>query len=213
MIGKRFARWLVVAPAPQAVSFWDSPRRQWQCVCDCGTSRAVQERTLCNGRSKSCGCLRKERQQASPLTHGHSVNYSDSPTYTSWRGMRGRCLNPHASNYDRYGGRGITVCDSWNKFENFLADMGERPKGTTLDRIDNNKRYEPSNCRWAEISEQNSNQRRTVRLEINGRTQTLTEWARALGIARSTLSRRLRSGCPVDRALTAPTRSSGHRHS
>jgi len=91
--------------------------------------------------------------------HGHKVNKKASPTYNSWRAMRARCQHSNASNYERYGGQGIKVCDRWQDFENFLSDMGERPEGKTLDRIDNNKGYEPGNCKWSTPKEQSQNRK------------------------------------------------------
>jgi hypothetical protein len=98
----------------------------------------------------------KERKQ---YKHGHASTYNNSKTYISWRALRQRCLNPNHQKYKNYGGKGITVHETWNKFVNFLSDMGERPEGTTIDRIDRDGNYEPSNCRWADASTQNKNRR------------------------------------------------------
>ena len=135
----------------------------WLCQCTCGAKCIVRGTHLQSGNSQSCGCMKRElaRELASTqnTTHGHARG-SISPTYSVWIGMRKRCQNKATNGYLRYGGRGISVCERWHKFENFLADMGERPPGRTLDRINNDGNYEPGNCRWATLEEQNLNRPR-----------------------------------------------------
>ena len=125
------------------------------------------------------------------MKHGHSLHRSRTPTYQSWQMMRQRCLYPKHQRYHIYGGRGITICKRWDAFENFLADMGERPKGCTLDRRDNNGNYEPSNCRWATMFEQHGNRTDNLMLSYEGRTQCIAHWARELGMTRSALRYRI----------------------
>lgn len=125
--------------------------------------------------------------------------------HKSWRGMIDRCNNPQHKNYHRYGGRGIKVCERWLTFKNFLEDMGERPEGMTLDRINNDGDYEPSNCRWATPKEQAQNTSTNVNITINGETHCLTEWSRISGINCKTLRRRLQNGWDHN-DLLKPTR-------
>jgi hypothetical protein len=134
-------------------------RVTWLCRCSCGKLRELPSNDLTTGHTTSCGCLRRERLLASNTTHGHSARSGNTPTYRSWKSMRLRCLNSGSTGYECWGGRGISIDPRWDKFENFLADMGERPKGRTLDRIDVNGNYEPDNCRWATHMEQRMNQR------------------------------------------------------
>lgn len=142
------SRWTVL------VEEIDGGRKRVRVQCACGTERVLDACDVAKGRSKSCGCNRK----TATSTHGKS----GTPTYRSWRAMLNRCTNPNFIGYAQYGGRGITVCDRWREFAAFLADMGERPEGMTLDRIDVDGPYRPDNCRWATISQQNANKRRAT---------------------------------------------------
>lgn len=134
-------------------------------------------------------------------------------TRNSWSAMRERCLNPKNPSYPRYGARGITVCNRWLKFANFVADMGVRPEGKTLDRFPNGQgSYEPGNCRWATPLEQAHNSSRCGALiEFQGRVQSVNQWTDELGLGVNTLQRRLRQGWGVERALTTPAKEGGHR--
>jgi hypothetical protein len=129
--------------------------RRWVCKCDCGNESTVRTAALRNGNTGSCGCWKREVLPAATTKHGLSTH----PLYATWKGMRNRCNNPRAPRYKDYGGRGIAVCKRWDKFQNFLADMGERPPGTTLDRKNNDRGYSKRNCRWATPAEQSSNKR------------------------------------------------------
>lgn len=146
--------------------------------------------------------IRVSRKQNSQYKHGHRTSAYTSPTWISWRAMVERCTNPNASDYHNYGGRGIKVCDRWKgSFESFLEDMGERPKGKTLDRKEVNGNYTPENCKWSTTKEQSRNRRTTVLITLDNRTQTLGEWAKETGISRHTIQWRLKNGWSVERAL------------
>jgi hypothetical protein len=132
--------------------------------------------------------------------HGHTSRISISPTYHSWRNMRNRCNRNHSG----YSDKGITYAPQWDDFNVFLQDMGERPEGTTLDRIDSTGNYEPSNCRWATPKEQSENSSAPRLITFNGKTLNVSEWALEVGVSRDTLSSRLRLGWSVERALTTP---------
>jgi hypothetical protein len=135
--------------------------------------------------------------------HGHTAGGVFTPTYSSWAAMLSRCQNPSHRSYARYGGRGISVCARWLVFENFLADMGDRPPGMTLERIDGHRPYEPSNCVWATISQQNMNKDCNPHFEFNGKRLTLGAWASELGLDRTTLQKRIyKLGWPLEKALS-----------
>jgi hypothetical protein len=145
---------------------------------------------------RACHAFR-ERQRRYPIKHG----LSGSPTYLAWSDMKRRCLNPDAPNYPSYGGRGITICERWLKFENFLADIGEKPPSTSLERIDNNGPYSPENCCWANRKAQDNNKRTNRLITFNGETRTIKQWADYLGLKYSTLIYRLKYNWPLEKAL------------
>jgi hypothetical protein len=164
----------------------------WECVCDCGATVVKSSNMLRTGHCKSCGCLNLDSARATHTKHGMIA----SPEYIAWKDMKRRCLNPNTPNYKRYGGRGITVCSRWlQSFRSFYADMGKRPSTLhSLERIDNSGNYDPWNCKWATRLEQARNTRRNHWLEIDGRRQTMSEWAREIGKPREWVRYRLRRG-------------------
>jgi len=181
LTGQKFERLTAVTHKPPTVS---GKKSYWLCRCDCGEMVSVDVTSLLRGHTRSCGCIR--------IRHGHTSAYdAPSPTYVSWKSMLARCLNPSSPAFVHYQKRGITVCERWRVFDAFLADMGTRPDGTSLDRIDNNGHYEPGNCRWATKREQGNNRTTNQVVEYRGQRYTIAELARATGVSKDVLRARL----------------------
>lgn len=202
IVGNRYGRLIVTGEAPK-----QKGRRYAFTRCDCGAEKTVCVSQLLGGRTNSCGCLSREMAHTRAMTHGYAPDGPKSPEYTSWASMRSRCNNPHNKRFAIYGGRGIMVCERWDKdFVAFLADMGERPTPNhSLDRIDVNGNYEPENCRWATRLEQAHNMRKNVVLSAFGRTMVLAAWAKESGVPNTTLWRRVKQGFSPEDAMTLTT--------
>lgn len=176
----------------------------WECLCDkslggCGATTIVRGIHLRSGHTQSCGCLAELVQKTCHVTHG----MTKTPEYQSWHGMKQRCTNSRHTSFSDYGGRGISVCDRWMTFENFLSDMGRKPSTShSIDRIDNNGNYEPSNCVWASKESQARNNRRNRPLTIGERTQLISDWARETGLSVATICKRLARGWTTERAVS-----------
>jgi len=199
LAGKTFSRWTVIC----RVGNTQKGQAMWLCRCQCGTERALKSIVLRRNISMSCGCWKSEVTTKRSTKHGHANSGKITPTYHSWAGMVARCTNQKNKFFQNYGGRGISVCNQWNIFAGFLADMGEKPPKHSLDRINLNGNYEPSNCRWATAQEQAQNKTSNRLITFNGETRPLIEWARSLGICHSTLQERLENWS-VAESLTTP---------
>lgn len=175
---------------------------KWLCRCTCGTVKPFHSSNLKMGFTRSCGCFRAEHLGDYTRTHGKR----SSPEYGVWSRLRERCNNPNNPGFKNYGGRGISVCARWLEgFENFFEDMGPRPSSAhSIDRINNDGNYEPSNCRWATRTEQSRNNRANVTAVINGELLYAADACKRVGITQASLSDRLARGWSVERAFTEP---------
>lgn len=189
IIGRTFGRLTVssyLGPASPT-----SRNSKWSCACSCGNTFVAYGHHLRSGATKSCGCLEKELRAQVHITHG--MTYSRE--YASWCAAKNRCFNPSAEGFKYYGGRGITMAPCWaDSFQQFLKDMGPRPKGTSLNRINNDGNYEPDNAEWSTAIEQARNTRKNATYSNGQETITLSEWAERTGIPYSTLRSRHRKG-------------------
>jgi hypothetical protein len=205
MEGKRFGRLTVI-------KFEESNKkgRIWLCKCDCGNEVMVSTGVLNSGRKKSCGCLQKEvgeRNMEISTKHG----MKGTRIYRIWQNMKRRCSNRNCREYLHYGGRGISVCEDWaNDFLSFYKWSIENgyTDELTIDRIDVNGNYEPSNCRWSTVKEQATNRRSNLSIEINGETKTVKEWCNISGITESTFYDRIHRGWQGEMLLSKPRRKS-----
>lgn len=217
LTGQKFGRLTVITRAGTRGAY-----ALWRCSCECGRESFVASASLRSGHTQSCGCLLREAISRA-RTHGCARYKRATPEYGTWRRAISRTERQCVHRFDRYGGRGIKMCQRWRKsFEAFIADMGHKPTAKhSLDRIDNNRGYwcgkaecpecgplgrEP-NCQWATKTEQMRNRISNHLLTFNGRTQTLTAWAEETGIGGPTIRYRLRAKWSVEAALTTPVRN------
>ena len=199
LTGQRFTRLVVLSRSGSD----HRGEARWECQCDCGRTITILGSSLRSGASKSCGCLTRSTFGETRVTHGMSA----TPEYSVWQQMHARCTNPHNKMYHRYGERGINVCERWNDFSCFYADMGPRPSTShTIERIDNNAGYEPSNCKWLPWREQHFNKSTTRYVSYEGARMSLMQ-----AVIRSTaganygcVKQRLRKGWTVEKALSTP---------
>lgn len=195
--GNRYGRLTVIKRVPNTL-----PRTtRWLCKCDCGKLHEVNKNMLVNGHTQSCGCLARELFMHNKLRETH--NESRTRLYRVWQSMKQRCYDKSTNAYEYYGGRGITVCDDWLRYENFSewAHKSGYAENLTIDRIDNNKGYGPDNCRWATIKEQNRNKRTSHIIEFNGAKECLAYWSEKLNIPMSTMVNRINRGCTPEQVL------------
>lgn len=205
LVGKKYGRWLVISRAEDKIIVGNRHIRHWLCKCDCGTERVVKEQSLKDGTSKSCGCYHSDIMhdicRKTTTTHG----MSNDRLYRIYEHMKNRCYNTKDVRYKYYGGRGITVCDEWQEFEPFMEwalSNGYRDN-LSIDRINVDLGYFPSNCRWATIEEQAQNKRNVRYYEYNGEEHCISEWARIYNMNYKKLWKRLERGWDIEKALTA----------
>lgn len=201
LTGSRFGRWTVLEYAGRS----KRGEVQYKCRCDCGTERVLRRTSLTSGNSKSCGCLSRDVAKERGTTHGDSK----SRLYRIWAGIIQRCCNDRERyEWEKYGGRGITVCEEWHKYEAFRdwALSSGYSEDLTIDRINVNGDYCPDNCRWATVYEQNNNKRTSKYISFNGETGTIREFADRYGLAYSCLYTRLKLGWSIEDALLIPSR-------
>lgn len=178
LTNRKFSRLTVIKQAPHIKQRFVA----WLCRCKCGRTTIVRSGSLTGGQTRSCGCLIRDTCIARSTTHGHNRRGKRTPVYNTWALMLDRCVNPKNARWCDYGGRGIRVCKRWLTFSNFLADMGERSTGMSIERKDVNGDYKKSNCRWVPMREQVFNRRDTVRVTINRKEMPAKHAAAALGV-------------------------------
>ena len=207
LTGEKFNRLTLIEPA----GFDNINRPIWLCKCECGNMKNIRYWDVVQGRSKSCGCLRNEKAHDRLIAYNksHNIKHNECRTrlYNIWSGMTQRCCNQNSHGYKDYGARGITVCEEWMKdYRNFRKWATENgyDDNLSLDRINNDGNYEPSNCRWATNVEQARNRRNNLIVTYKGKTQTLMEWSKELNIKYDVLWRRLKKGWSPERTFERP---------
>lgn len=198
LTGRQFGRLKVIRPA-KPLKYRGKNLSRWYCLCECGAYHIVRGHQIRSGRTKSCGCLAKQVRLTANYRHG----LEQHPSYCSWNHMMNRCKYVTNDNYKHYGGRGIQIEDPrWLDVTNFVADMGVRPAGTSLDRIDNEKGYCKENCRWATPKQQARNKRTSAYLTFEGKTQTKADWAEELGVSIDYIKHRIKKGWSLEEIIT-----------
>lgn len=208
MIGKKFGRLTVLTREGTHVS-GRSKLALWGCICDCGNETVVRGASLRNGTTKSCGCAQRENASIANTTHG----LSRTRIHRVWQAMKKRCENPNDKNYFNYGGRGIHVCEEWkDDFMSFYrwANSNDFDEGLTIDRIDVNGNYEPSNCMWVTQKVQSNNTRRNKFFYFKGEERTLSQISDICGIRYGVLYKRLNRGWSLEEAVSSPLRDNGY---
>lgn len=208
LVGKTFGKLTVLRLSDD----YAKGKARWLCMCECGNTTIVLSCNLVRNHTTSCGCHKKANFNTMNLTHGATANKFGNKreypsTYKIWCLMRQRCINPKSNAYQWYGGRGISICERWNDYSNFVNDMGTRPDGCSLDRINNDGPYSPENCRWATPIEQARNRRNVRVLTYNGQTKSVPEWADHIGVPRGSLYNRIVRGWSLERIFTQPYRN------
>ena len=204
LTGRKYGRLTAVSRAKNT----EHGRAQWLCRCDCGGERIAQAAYLNRGSTRSCGCLGIEQRKSAAQSQCHDAAKRQHPReYSSWANMLARCYDKRRDDFKWYGGIGIVVCARWrDSFSAFLADMGPRPFGMTLDRRVTSADYSPDNCRWATATEQANNRRDNHRITIDGVTRTIAEWSRQTGVGEKVISARICRGWDARRAVETQVR-------
>lgn len=195
----KYGRLTVVDGSSYKKKYRQSFKEVVTAVCDCGNTKEYIHGNLKNGHTQSCGCIWKEKSPFIVRSKTHGMYHT--ATYKSWHSMLSRCRLDSADKLGHYRKRGIKVCKRWTKFENFYKDMGERPKGKTLDRIDTNGNYKPENCRWSTYREQANNKRNTIFISYDSQVRRINEWSKLLGIPRNTIYCRYSKGWTSQKIL------------
>lgn len=205
LTGQKFGKLTVISEAPKR-----GKHCHWNCVCECGNKRVVRTNNLRMGTSKSCGCVNPRNFNTDRVLDPRTGKMVRPDGYHSWKAIQSRCYTKSNLSYADYGGRGITVCDRWRGpggLANFLSDMGTKPTPLhSVERVNPNGNYCPENCVWADKTEQSNNRRGLNWITHNGRTMTITQWNRELGLAEGGIEFRLRRGWSIHEAISTPRR-------
>lgn len=203
LTGQKFNKWTVLERAENSAS---RNRVMWLCRCDCGVERVVVRHSLTAGISKSCGCHSREVTRALLTTHG----MTKTPLFSIWKGMRTRCHNPNSKAWPDYGGRGIGICERWDKFALFYEDMfPSYSEGMTIERINNEIGYQPDNCKWVPKSEQSKNRRSVIYIDTLQGRMSISDAARLAGVSWFCMDNRAKKKWPIEKMLIPSREKNG----